>query len=257
VIPVEKIIRHPSYLGTQFDYDIALIKLARAPKVPYKTVEVPDADFGNVLNQPGVTTIVTGWGLQNGAQPSPELRQAQIQMLDRELCNNAMMEARAEEAAKGFSYAAEVFALNEADAYALWDELVAKAPMPMSENMICSGTFEGGKTSLQRRFGRAAGGAAGRRQLHPGRDRQLGADRGLGQGLRGTGDVLGLYQHRQVRALAERGIKILRKGHRRGGTRCSVCRSGTKVRAFRIFGDRRKVKRDQRRRGKRQRKSFQ
>jgi secreted trypsin-like serine protease len=68
-------------------------------------------------------------------------------MLDRELCNNAMMEARAEEAAKGFSYAAEVFALNEADAYALWDQLVAKAPMPMSENMICSGTFEGGKTS--------------------------------------------------------------------------------------------------------------
>ena len=147
VIPVEKIVRHPSYLGTQFDYDIALIKLARAPKVPFKTVEVPDADFGNVLNQPGVTTVVTGWGLQNGAQPSPELRQAQIQMLDRELCNNAMMEARAEEAAKGFSYAAQVFALTEDDAYAVWDQLVAKAPMPMSENMICSGTFEGGKTS--------------------------------------------------------------------------------------------------------------
>ncbi|MBK6467890.1 MAG: serine protease [Rhodobacter sp.] len=147
VIPVEKIIRHPSYSGNQFDYDIALIKLARAPTVPFKTVEVPDADFGSVLNQPGVTTIVTGWGLQNGAAPSPELRQAQIQMLDRNLCNTAMMEARAEEAAKGFVYAAEVFALSENDAYALWDQLIAKAPMPMSENMICSGTFEGGKTS--------------------------------------------------------------------------------------------------------------
>ena len=147
VVPVEKIIKHPSYAGTQFDYDIALIKLARAPTVPYKTIEVPDANFSQVLNQPGVTTIVTGWGLQNGGKLSPELRQAQIQMLDRNLCNTAMMEARADEAAKGVSYAAQVFSLTEADAYALWDELVAKAPMPMSENMICSGTFEGGKTS--------------------------------------------------------------------------------------------------------------
>ena len=147
VVPVEKIIKHPSYAGTQFDYDIALIKLARAPTVPYKTIEVPDANFSQVLNQPGITTIVTGWGLQNGGKLSPELRQAQIQMLDRNLCNTAMMEARADEAAKGFSYAAQVFSLTEADAYALWDQLVAAAPMPMSENMICSGTFEGGKTS--------------------------------------------------------------------------------------------------------------
>ena len=108
---------------------------------------MPDANFSQVLNEPGVTTIVTGWGLQNGGKLSPELRQAQIQMLDRNLCNTAMMEARADEAAKGFSYAAEVFALSEDDAYAVWDQLVAKAPMPMSENMICSGTFEGGKTS--------------------------------------------------------------------------------------------------------------
>ncbi len=147
VVPVERIIRHPSYLGTEFDYDIALVKLTRAPKVAYKTVEVPDANFSAVLNQPGVTTIVTGWGLQNGGKMSPELRQAQIQMLDREQCNTAMMEARAEEAAKGFAYAADVFALRDEDAYALWDELVAKAPMPMSENMICSGTYEGGKSS--------------------------------------------------------------------------------------------------------------
>jgi secreted trypsin-like serine protease len=147
VIPVEKIIRHPSYSGDQFDYDIALIKLTRAPTVPFKTIEVPDANFGSVLNQPGVTTIVTGWGLQNGGKMSPDLRQAQIQVLDREMCNTAMLEARAEEAAKGFSYAVDVFALKEDDAYAIWDQLVGKAPKPLSENMICSGTFEGGKTS--------------------------------------------------------------------------------------------------------------
>ena len=147
LIPVEAIFKHPSYEGTQFDFDIALIKLSRAPQVPYQTVEVPDDAFGDILNKQGVTTIVTGWGLQEGARPSPELRQAQIQVLDRTLCNNAMMEARAEEAASGFAYAAQTLGLAEQDAYAVWDELVAKAPMPISENMICSGTFEGGKTS--------------------------------------------------------------------------------------------------------------
>lgn len=147
VIPVEAIFRHPSYSGTQFDFDIALIKLARPPMVPFQTVEVPDAEFGDLLNQQGVTTIVTGWGLQEGAMPSAELRQAQIQVLDRDLCNNAMMEARAADAAGGFSYAAQTLGLAEQDAYAVWDDLIARAPKPVSENMICSGTFEGGKTS--------------------------------------------------------------------------------------------------------------
>lgn len=147
LIEIEAIFRHPAYSGDQFDFDIALVKLARSPQVPYQTVEVPDAEYGDILNQQGVTTIVTGWGLQEGAAPSPELRQAEIQVLDRDLCNNAMMEARAEEAAGGFGYAVQTLGVAEQDAYALWDELVARAPKPVSENMICSGTFEGGKTS--------------------------------------------------------------------------------------------------------------
>jgi secreted trypsin-like serine protease len=147
LIPVEAIFHHPSYSGDQFDFDVALIKLSRAPQVPYQTIEVPDAEYGDLLNKQGVTTIVTGWGLTEGAQPSPELRQAQIQILDRELCNTSMMEARAQDAAGGFGYAVQTLGVAEQDAYAIWDELMAKAPKPVSENMICSGTFEGGKTS--------------------------------------------------------------------------------------------------------------
>jgi secreted trypsin-like serine protease len=146
-VPVEAIFVNPQYSATQFDFDIALIKLARKPNVPYQTIEVPDAAFGDILQQPGVTTIVTGWGLQNGARPSAELRQTTIQMLDREMCNSSMMEARAEEAVNGFAYAAEVLAVKEETAYPLWEQLLAQAPQPMSENMLCSGTFEGGKTS--------------------------------------------------------------------------------------------------------------
>lgn len=147
LIPVEAVFRHPSYEGTQFDFDIALIKLSRAPQVPFQTIEVPDAEYGDLLNQQGVTTIVTGWGLTEGAEPSPQLRQAQIQVLDRQMCNTAMLEARAEDAADGFGYAVQTLGVRDEDAYAIWDQLMAKAPEPVSENMICSGTFEGGKTS--------------------------------------------------------------------------------------------------------------
>lgn len=147
LVPVEAIFRHPDYVGWEFDHDIALIKLARAPVASYATITVPDAAFGDMLDQQGVTTIVTGWGLTEGGGRPEALRQTEIQMLDRAMCNDAMLEARAGEAAKGFSYAVESFGLKEDDAYALWDELVAKAPKPMSENMLCSGTFEGGKTA--------------------------------------------------------------------------------------------------------------
>ncbi len=147
VIPVDAIFRHPAYVGTAFDNDIALIRLARPPQGAYATVDVPDADFGDQLDTPGVITIVTGWGLTEGGARPETLRQTRIEMLDRNQCNDAMLEARAEEAAKGFVYATQVFGLAEQDAYDAWDALLARAPAALSANMLCSGTYEGGKTA--------------------------------------------------------------------------------------------------------------
>ncbi len=147
LIPVEAIFSHPSYVPSLFDFDIALIKLSRPPQVTYQTIGVPDGEYGDILDQQGVTTIVTGWGLTEGAVQTADLRQAEIQMLDRDLCNTAMMDVRAEDAAGGFTYAAQALGIAEDDAYAVWEDMLARAPMPVSENMICSGTFEGGKTS--------------------------------------------------------------------------------------------------------------
>ncbi|MCR8724200.1 serine protease [Frigidibacter sp. ROC022] len=149
LIPVAAIFRHPDYVGTEFDNDIALIKLARAPKVAYQTITVPEPDFGEVLDQPGVPTIVTGWGLVNGGGHPADMYQTEIQVMARDLCNGAIMEARANEAAAAFTHAAETFNLSEEDTDAAWGALVERAPLPLTENMICSGSFEGGKTSCQ------------------------------------------------------------------------------------------------------------
>ncbi len=147
VIAVKAVFRHPDYVGTEFDHDIALLKLARAPRLPHQIIQVPDAAFGDQLDQPGVITVVTGWGLVEGGGHPEALHETEIQMLDRQVCNQSLMAARTDEAAEGFGYAAGILSLKDEDAYQIWDELVGKAPPPMSENMLCSGTFEGGKTA--------------------------------------------------------------------------------------------------------------
>lgn len=146
-VPVEAIYRHPGYEGSEFDNDIALIKLSRAPNVPYQTIKVPDAEFGDLLDQPGVRTVVTGWGLIEGAKRTEMMRQAEIQMLSRDQCNQVMLEGRAKAAAEGLSYAAKAFGLKESEAEKVWQELITYVREPMTENMIRSGTFGGGKGS--------------------------------------------------------------------------------------------------------------
>ncbi|MFN3822483.1 MAG: serine protease [Pseudorhodobacter sp.] len=147
LVPVDRIFVHPDYRGWEFDNDIALVRLARTPTARYATIKVPDAAFGDYLDQPGVVTMVTGWGLTEGGRHPEQLREVEIQMMDRNLCNQVMLESRAEEAVKGFAHAVRVFGLSDDAAYRAWDALVAGAKIPMSANMLCSGTYEGGKTA--------------------------------------------------------------------------------------------------------------
>ena len=145
----------------------------------------------DILNKQGVTTIVTGWGLQEGAASTADLRQAEIQVLDRELCNSAMVEARAEGAAEGFGCAVQTLGVRDEDAYAIWDQLVSRAPMPVSENMICSGTFEGGKTSCNGDSGGPLGVPGGGGGHIPGGVVRWGVSAPSGYGCGETGRVSG------------------------------------------------------------------
>jgi len=149
IVPVRAVYRHPGYRGTEFDNDIALIKLNRKPVVPYRTIRIPDAEFGDQLDQPGVTTIVTGWGLTEGGNHPDRLHETHIQMLARNTCNSMLMGARAEEAAKGFGYATTAFGLSEDAAQTAWHDFISHIPQPLSQNMLCSGTLEGGRTACK------------------------------------------------------------------------------------------------------------
>lgn len=146
-VPVRSVHVFAGYRGDAFDNDVALIRLARKPNVPYSTIQIPTTEFADVLDQPGVPTIVTGWGLIEGARATPVMYEVQVEILGNELCNRTMMEARGEEAMRGFSFAVDVFGLSEEDAREAWQELVARAPVPLSDNMVCAGSYEGGRTS--------------------------------------------------------------------------------------------------------------
>jgi secreted trypsin-like serine protease len=149
LVPADLIIAHPGYDPGQFDNDIALIRLARAPEAAYRTIQVPDAGLGDRIDQEGVPTWVTGWGLIEGAEAPDAMREARIQILDRDACNGALMEARARAAVQSFAKAAQVLSMDESSAREVWSQLLDRAPRPMTANMLCSGTYEGGRTSCQ------------------------------------------------------------------------------------------------------------
>jgi len=146
-IAVQAIFMHPDYDRNEFDSDIALVKLVRKPNVPFTTIQVPTAELGAQLDQPGVPSFVTGWGLIDGMVRPEEMRQGRIEVLPRDQCNGFMMDLRAKGASRGFSEAVEVFGLKDADAQQAWTMIVNLAPLPLTENMLCSGTYEGGRTS--------------------------------------------------------------------------------------------------------------
>ncbi len=147
VVGVRSIHLHPGYDPDGFDDDMALVRLERRPAAPFQTVSVPTSEFANILDEPGIPTIVTGWGLTEWGTKPAEMHEVQIQMMPRELCNADLLEGPMTLAANGFVLAVEALGVTDDDAQMLWESLLERTPQPLSANMICSGAFEGGKTS--------------------------------------------------------------------------------------------------------------
>ncbi|MEM9733294.1 MAG: serine protease [Pseudomonadota bacterium] len=145
LVPVAAIHAHPGYNPRGFDNDIALIKLDRAPQAKYQTITIPTAEYADILERPGIPTIVTGWGMTETGRPSRDLREARIQMIDRKVCNRAILNRRAKGAIKAFAQAAGALGLSQVNAKRAWTQILEQSPQAMTENMICSGSPQGPK----------------------------------------------------------------------------------------------------------------
>jgi len=142
-VPVAEIHTHPDYNPNGFDSDIALLKLTRKPSKPFERITIPTAEYADILERPGVSTIVTGWGRTETGKTSPQLLEGKIKMLSRDVCNQVMMKPRLKAAAKNFSNAANMLGVRGAAANKLWKQMLSQVSPPFTDKMICSGTPEG------------------------------------------------------------------------------------------------------------------
>lgn len=140
LVGLEKIIVHQSYDPNSFENDIALLKLKRKPKAPFEVIKLPTEEYADILEKPGVESIVTGWGRTETGQSTVKLMEGKIQLIDRRICNEVLLKPRREVAAKAFAIASQKLGLSGEVANRLWLEMNAEAEEPISANMICSGT---------------------------------------------------------------------------------------------------------------------
>jgi secreted trypsin-like serine protease len=146
IIDVVEVHVHPGYDPDIFDNDIALLKLARPPQTPRATqVTVAEPDLGDVIEKNEWQAIVTGWGRLETGQFPVDLRESRIQVFDRDACNASIFEGRSQTAMDRFVEAANLVGASQEAAEEAWNRLVSSARPVLTENMVCSGSVEGGR----------------------------------------------------------------------------------------------------------------
>lgn len=140
LVGIEKIVVHESYDPNSFENDIALLKLKRKPNAPFKVITLPTVEYADILEQPSVESIVTGWGRTETGESSVKLMEGKIELIDREICNEVLLQPRREAAAEAYTFAVKKLGVSSEVSNRLWLEMNAAAEEPISANMICSGT---------------------------------------------------------------------------------------------------------------------
>lgn len=83
---VIKIVRHPSYTGTNFDSDLALLQLERAIDAPTIAPLAPTA----IEYEPqGTRATVIGWGVMDSGSASNVLREVTVPLVDLRTCRQS------------------------------------------------------------------------------------------------------------------------------------------------------------------------
>jgi secreted trypsin-like serine protease len=87
-IPIEEIIIHPNYDPNTSDFDIALLRLAKAAK--QKPIQLIPAGDPDGLTAPDKMATAIGWGaLYEGGPPSPKLMHVGVPIISDDKAHNA------------------------------------------------------------------------------------------------------------------------------------------------------------------------
>ena len=147
---VSRIIVHPDYRQDWrgLEHDIALLKLA-APitetRKPVGGIRIAPPGF----DAPPGPSVITGWGEtdEKDDRYPVHMREAELQLVDRETCNAGWVNAYQEEAVQFLSALSGRANVDPARLQPAYDRLAAGMKGPITENMICAGTPGGERTA--------------------------------------------------------------------------------------------------------------
>ena len=149
-LDVAEVIVHPDYTSDWrgLEHDVALLKLREpigATAVPVGGIRIAPTGYSP---EPG-PAIVTGWGQTDEADDiNPmDLREAELQIVARDVCNAGWVGAYAEELAGVLVGVANRAAIDPARFQSVYDDLTGAMNGPITENMVCAGVPSGERTA--------------------------------------------------------------------------------------------------------------
>ncbi|MFO1185495.1 MAG: serine protease [Bauldia sp.] len=148
LIDVVEVIPHPDYDDEEIDNDVALLKLARIPRInPLTPIRIPTRNTEAQVAPPGTQATVVGWGRMEDGEFPTDLREVGIRIRDRGECNQAVFEKRQDRASDAFQDVLDTLQVSEEVGDKIWKMLTEASKPPLTGNMICSGSLAGGKGS--------------------------------------------------------------------------------------------------------------
>ncbi|DAZ95194.1 TPA: hypothetical protein N0F65_013039 [Lagenidium giganteum] len=89
-IPVAETMVHPEFNWSTMAFDVAVLKLLRPVSHPIKPVKLSEREY---FESPGTWTTVRGWGARENGKFSSVLMQVELQVRERNECNQLLKKA--------------------------------------------------------------------------------------------------------------------------------------------------------------------
>jgi secreted trypsin-like serine protease len=154
-IKVSEVIVHPKYDGSSYDFDVALLKLARPPKGDTKTATIASVNAAEEANYaaPGKRVSVLGWGLTEQDEYSKELREVELDIQESKACNSGIIKARLNDYQAYLDEIKQGIQVSDAAMSEVRDIIAENTGTVVTDNMVCAGKQGSGEDFCDADFG--------------------------------------------------------------------------------------------------------
>jgi secreted trypsin-like serine protease len=147
-IAVKAVHRHPDYVHSVTEHDVALLELSRAPRsgLKYATVDLVGKDTEQQYTKAGTPVSIVGWGTTENDELSEQLRHTSIKMVERAECNANIKKSRMENVPSLLSDIVQQLRIPPAGEQKVYEAISANVGTIVTDAMICAGEPRPGAT---------------------------------------------------------------------------------------------------------------